>query len=236
MQLTRMVDGGASTTWLGDIGAEDVDATVAPSSKPEGGDASGLRNSEVGRIAMSDDARHPFYVMRGRRRGNHRVLADTPATRMERAQQSDLRRPKILSAVFGWTIGEVMPMADALQFTSTEGRMIARDECQARSSVVEIRFPHRQRRPRGRSDQAAAAPSLRAGRVPGGTASCSHRPGARFMIVAGGQSDENKMTTSCGSTRRGAQGGEFYAANPPTAIAASQSGARRFPGGEEGAN
>jgi predicted enzyme related to lactoylglutathione lyase len=132
MQLTpEMVDGGARPTWLGYIGVDDVDATVA-AVEQAGGRA--MRPAfdipDVGRIAMLADPHGiPFYVIRGATDEESTAFSpDTPG----HAAWNELSTPDLEAAkafylpLFGWTLGDVMPMGEMgdYQFIEHGGRMI----------------------------------------------------------------------------------------------------------------
>jgi predicted enzyme related to lactoylglutathione lyase len=132
MTLTReMTDHGARPTWLGYIGVDDVDATVA---KVEGKGGKVMMPAtdipDVGRIAMVTDPQgNPFYVMRGAvdRVSTSFDPAKTGHAAWNELQTSDLDAAKgFYPDVFGWTLGEVMPMGEMgdYQFIHHDGRMI----------------------------------------------------------------------------------------------------------------
>jgi len=126
-----MREHGARPTWLGYIGVDDVDATVA-AIEAKGGKslmpADDIPN--VGRIAMvADPQGNPFYIMRG--------SVDQVSTSFDPAkfghaawnelQTSDLEAAKkFYPEVFGWTLGDLMPMGEMgdYQFIDHGGRMI----------------------------------------------------------------------------------------------------------------
>lgn len=132
MTLTKdMADHGARPTWLGYIGVDDVDTTVGKV-EAQGGKvlmpASDI--PDVGRIAMlADPQGNPFYVMRG--------AVDQVSTSFDPAkaghaawnelQTSDFEAAKAFYPdIFGWTLGEVMPMGEMgdYQFIDHGGRQI----------------------------------------------------------------------------------------------------------------
>ena len=132
LTLTKgMTDHGARPTWLGYIGVDDVDATLTRI-EAEGGktlmpahDAPG-----VGRIAMAADPQgNPFYVMRGAADDVSTAFAPEKFghTAWNELSTSDLDAAKrFYPAMFGWTLGEVMPMGEKgdYQFIDHGGRMI----------------------------------------------------------------------------------------------------------------
>ena len=140
MTLTReMTDHGARPTWLGYIGVDDVDATIA-AIEQRGGKllVPAFDMDGVGRIAMATDPQgNPFYVMRG---ATDEVSTSFDPEKPGHAawnelQTSDLDAAKeFYPAVFGWTLGDVMPMPvpsgveggeqGDYQFLDHEGRMI----------------------------------------------------------------------------------------------------------------
>jgi len=132
MTLTpEMTAHGAKPTWLGYIGVDDVDATIA-TLEARGGRVltPAFDMAGVGRIAMACDPQgNPFYLMRG--------ASDEVSTNFDPAkpghaawnelQTSDLEAAKAFyPAVFGWTLGDVMPMGETgdYQFIDHNGRMI----------------------------------------------------------------------------------------------------------------
>ena len=132
MQLTdEMRAGGARPTWLGYIGVDDVDRVVARVVEAGGNVMMPATDMPgVGRMAMLTDPQGvAFYVMRGA--SSERSTAFSPdepghgawnelnTTDLDAARQ-------FYPAVFGWTLGEVMPMGDLgdYQFIEHGGRMI----------------------------------------------------------------------------------------------------------------
>ena len=112
---SEMRQHGARPTWLGYIGVDDVDTTVSRVQTAGGRVLMPAHDLEgVGRFAMlSDPQGNPFYIMRG-------ASADTstafdPAKKghvsWNELKTSDLDAAKAFyPAVFGWTLGNVMPM------------------------------------------------------------------------------------------------------------------------------
>lgn len=132
----EMREHGAKPTWLGYVGVDDVDATLAKI-EAEGGTVLMPANDipDVGRIAMATDPQHnPFYVMRGSVDQVSTSFAPDKAghTAWNELATSDLEAAKrFYPAVFGWTLGDVMPMGDMgdgglgdYQFIDHGGRMI----------------------------------------------------------------------------------------------------------------
>lgn len=132
LTLTKgMTDHEARPTWLGYIGVDDVDATLNEI-QAEGGktlmpahDAPG-----VGRIAMAADPQgNPFYVMRGAVDDVSTAFAPEKFghTAWNELSTSDLDAAKrFYPAVFGWRLGDVMPMGEMgdYQFIDHGGRTI----------------------------------------------------------------------------------------------------------------
>ncbi|MBA3667139.1 MAG: VOC family protein [Sphingomonas sp.] len=133
MTLTKdMIDQGARPTWLGYIGVDDVDDTVAKI-EAKGGKALMPANDipDVGRIALvADPQGNPFYVMRGSV-ADHVSTSFAPDKKGHAAWNelvtSDLDAAKsFYPDVFGWTLGDVMPMGEAgdYQFVHHSGQRI----------------------------------------------------------------------------------------------------------------
>jgi predicted enzyme related to lactoylglutathione lyase len=132
LTLTReMTEHGAKPIILGYIGVDDVDATVT-AVETAGGKV--LRPASdmdgVGRIAMVTDPQGaPFYLMRGSTDAVSTCFApDKPGhTAWNELQTSDLDAAKqFYPAVFGWKLGDVMPMGEMgdYQFIEHGGQMI----------------------------------------------------------------------------------------------------------------
>ena len=132
MTLTKeMTEHGAKPRWLGYIGVDDVDTTVA-AIEARGGTVliPAFDMDGVGRIAMASDPQgNPFYVMRGAR--SETSTSFDPEKYGHAAwnelQTSDLDAAKrFYPEVFGWTLGNVMPMPGMgdYQFLDHGGRMI----------------------------------------------------------------------------------------------------------------
>ena len=132
MTLTReMTEHGARPTWLGYIGVDDVDATAA-TIEEKGGKLLMPANDipDVGRIAMVTDSQgNPFYIMRG---SVDQVSTSFDPEKKGHAAWNELQTSDLDAAktfypeVFGWTLGEVMPMGEMgdYQFIEHGGRMI----------------------------------------------------------------------------------------------------------------
>ncbi|MEO5972002.1 MAG: VOC family protein [Sphingomicrobium sp.] len=127
----EMTEHGARPTFLGYIGVDDVDATVVRVEALGGKTLMPAADMDgVGRIAMlADPQGAPFYVMRG--------ATDEVSTSFDPAknghaawnelQTSDLEAAKrFYPDVFGWALGDVMPMGEMgdYQFIEHGGRMI----------------------------------------------------------------------------------------------------------------
>ena len=116
MTLTPEMTGhGARPTWLGYIGVDDVDATIA-AIEARGGRVimPAFDMDGVGRIAtVADPQGNPFYVMRDAsgevstsfdpEKPGHAAWNELQTTDLEVAKE-------FYPAVFGWTLGDVMPM------------------------------------------------------------------------------------------------------------------------------
>ena len=132
MELTaEMRVGGAKPMWLGYVGVDDVDATVA---KAESLGAKAMMPPfdlrGIGRIAMIADPQGiPIYVMRGASpepstafspdEPGHGAWNELSTTDLEAAR-------RFYPELFGWTLGDVMPMGEMgdYQFIEHGGRMI----------------------------------------------------------------------------------------------------------------
>lgn len=131
-----MRDHGARPTWLGYIGVEDVDTTVAQA-LDTGAKAlvEPFDIPAVGRIAMlADPAGAPFYVMRpippaGQEDATSDAFSPTAVGHCawNELMTDDLRRAEdFYLPLFGWTLGDAMPMGDMgdYQFILEGGRRI----------------------------------------------------------------------------------------------------------------
>ena len=132
LTLTKdMTDHGARPTWLGYIGVDDVDATIARI-EAKGGKVLMPANDlpDIGRIAMvADPQGNPFYIMRGSvDQVSTSFAPDKPGhTAWNELRTSDLDAAKAFyTDVFRWTLGDVMPMGEMgdYQFVDHGGRMI----------------------------------------------------------------------------------------------------------------
>lgn len=132
MQLNgQMREHGARPVWLGYIGVDDVDETVA---KAESGGAKVLMPAydipDVGRLAMlADPQGASFYVMRGSSDGTSTAFAPDLVGHCawNELLTTDLAAAKdFYLPLFGWTLGEAMPMGPMgdYQFIEHDGRMI----------------------------------------------------------------------------------------------------------------
>ena len=132
LTLTQdMTDHGARPTWLGYIGVDDVDATLAKIGAEGGKTLMPAKDApNVGRIAMAADPQgNRFYVMRGAIDDFSTAFAPEKFghTAWNELSTSDLDAAKrFYPAVFGWTLGDVMPMGEMgdYQFIDHGGRMI----------------------------------------------------------------------------------------------------------------
>jgi predicted enzyme related to lactoylglutathione lyase len=132
MELTaEMREHGARPTWLGYVGVDDVDETVA---KAEGLGARAMMSAfdlpGVGRLAMIADPQGiPIYVMRGASDEQSTAFSPDEPGRgaWNELSTSDLEAAKrFYPDLFGWTLGDVMPMGEMgdYQFVEHGGRMI----------------------------------------------------------------------------------------------------------------
>jgi predicted enzyme related to lactoylglutathione lyase len=127
----EMREHGARPTWLGYVGVDDVDATVTKA-ESLGGKAMkpAFDLPSVGRIAMIADPQGiPLYVMRGE--SDEESTAFSPHQRGRAAwnelSTTDFEGAKsFYTELFGWTLGDVMPMGEMgdYQFIEHGGRMI----------------------------------------------------------------------------------------------------------------
>ena len=118
MQLSdEMRQHGARPTWLGYIGVDDVDATVARA-EAAGGKVMmpAMDMPEIGRMALLADPQGiPFYVMRGASeessdsfspdKQGHAAWNELNTTDLEAAK-------RFYTELFGWSLGDVMPMGE----------------------------------------------------------------------------------------------------------------------------
>jgi len=132
MELTpEMREQGAKPIWLGYVGVDDVDETVA---KAESLGAKSMMPAfdvpGVGRLAMIADPQGiPIYVMRGASpEASTAFSPDQPGhAAWNELSTSDLGAAKqFYPQLFGWTLGDVMPMGEMgdYQFIEQGGRMI----------------------------------------------------------------------------------------------------------------
>jgi predicted enzyme related to lactoylglutathione lyase len=116
--LTKeMTQGGARPCWLGYVGVDDVDATVATATATGGKVLMPTRDlAGVGRIAMVTDPQGaPFYVMRGASDGTSHAYSPTAVGHCgwnELATTDQAAAFDFYGRLFGWTKGTVMPMGD----------------------------------------------------------------------------------------------------------------------------
>lgn len=118
MQLTQdMLDNGARPVWLGYIGVDDVDATVAAITSTGGSvNMPAMDIPHVGRIAMVADPQGiPFYVMRGASDGTSTAFSQTADGHCAWNELATRDVPQALDFYgrhFGWRKGDVMSMGD----------------------------------------------------------------------------------------------------------------------------
>lgn len=132
MQLTDdMRAHGARPTWLGYVGVDDVDSTVA---KAEGAGAKALMEpfdiAGVGRLALlSDPFGAPFYVMRGASDESSNAFSPDAVGHCawnELVTGDPAAAKEFYVSLFGWTLGDTMPMGPMgdYQFLEHGGRTI----------------------------------------------------------------------------------------------------------------
>ncbi len=122
---------GARPIWLGYIGVDDVDASVA--SVTQGGGlvlVPAFDIPDIGRIAMVTDPQGvPFYVMRGAVEGTSEAYSPDKVGRCawnELATSDPAAALSFYSSRFHWQKGETMPMGEMgdYQFITHHGRTI----------------------------------------------------------------------------------------------------------------
>jgi predicted enzyme related to lactoylglutathione lyase len=163
MELTdNMREHGAKPTWLGYVGVDDVDVTVA---KAVGLGAKVMMPAfdvpDVGRLALIADPQGiPIYVMRGASAEDSNAFSPEEHGHgaWNELSTTDLDAAKrFYTELFGWTLGDVMP--DGRDGRLSVHRPWQRDDRRddegpkRRPPVLELLLPHRQRRPRLRSGQ-----------------------------------------------------------------------------------
>jgi len=132
LTLTKdMREHGARPTWLGYIGVDDVDATVTQIEANGGKQLMPADDiPDVGRIALvADPQGNPFYVMRG---SVDQVSTSFAPDKKGHTAWNELvtgdpeGAKRFYPEVFGWTLGDVMPMGEMgdYQFIDHGGRMI----------------------------------------------------------------------------------------------------------------
>jgi predicted enzyme related to lactoylglutathione lyase len=132
MELTdKMRNWGAKPTWLGYVGVDDVDESVAMA---EGLGAKAMMPAfdvpGVGRLAMIADPQGiPIYVMRGARPEESSAFSPDELGHgaWNELSTTDLEAAKrFYPELFGWKLGDVMPMGEMgdYQFIDHGGRMI----------------------------------------------------------------------------------------------------------------
>lgn len=126
---------GARPTWMGYIGVEDVDATIAQIEARNGKILMPAFDIPQGRIAMAADPQgNPFYVMKPvPPDGSEDKMSDVFSPSDEqRVSWNELSTPDPVAArqfygeLFGWTSDEFMPMGELgeYRFLAHEGRTI----------------------------------------------------------------------------------------------------------------
>ena len=130
MEVTaQMREQGIQPTWFGYIAAEDADATIAAAQELGAKVMGSFNVPKIGRLAMLADPQGiPFYVMAA---SGMEGGAFSPDTRGHCAWNelttTDLEAAKsFYPALFGWTLGDVMPMGEMgdYQFIERDGAMI----------------------------------------------------------------------------------------------------------------
>lgn len=113
----QMLAGGARPLWLGYVGVDDVDATVAKV-QSEGGQVHlpAFDIPGIGRIAMVTDPQgNPFYVMRGASEEPSDAFAadaDGHVGWNELSTADPVAARAFYGELFGWTSDEFMPMGE----------------------------------------------------------------------------------------------------------------------------
>jgi predicted enzyme related to lactoylglutathione lyase len=122
LKLTEeMLGHGAKPAWLGYIGVDDVDATVAAVESRGGKTLTPAFDIPQGRIAMvADPQGNPFYVMKpippaGKPDGQSDVFSPTEEQRVnwnELTTADPAAARAFYGELFGWTSDEFMPMGE----------------------------------------------------------------------------------------------------------------------------
>jgi len=118
LRLTAEMEAhGARPIWLGYIGVDDVDQSVAVVEQAGGKALMPAFNvPNVGRIAMAADPQGvPFYVMRGDSDETSTAFQPTGVGHVswnELATRDQNAALEFYTSRFGWTAGDVMPMGD----------------------------------------------------------------------------------------------------------------------------
>ena len=112
-----MTRNGARPCWLGYVGVDDVDATVAQLKKAGGAVHIPAHDMEgVGRMAMVADPQGAvFYVMRGSSDEEstvYRTMTPGHVAWNELSNKDEKAAVALYTELFGWKRGEVMPMGD----------------------------------------------------------------------------------------------------------------------------
>lgn len=132
MELNQeMIAGGAKPVWLGYVGVDDVDATVAKL-QTKGGQVHlpAFDIPNVGRIAMvADPQGNPFYVMRGSIEAASNAFSTEAVGHVnwnELSTADPAAARQFYGELFGWTSEDFMPMGELgeYRFFAHEGTTI----------------------------------------------------------------------------------------------------------------
>ena len=136
MGLTdEMCSNGAKPIWMGYVGVDDVDGTVAQIEARRGKALMPAFNIPQGRIAMvADPQGYPFYVMKpippaGQENKRSDVFSPTEEQRVswnELTTSDPVAARQFYGDLFGWTSDEFMPMGELgeYRFFAHQGTMI----------------------------------------------------------------------------------------------------------------
>ncbi len=148
LRLTaEMQSHGARPIWLGYVGVDDVDQSVA-AIEQAGGKAlmPAFEVPNVGRIAMvADPQGAPFYVMRGDSEETSHAFSPTGVGHCgwnELATRDQGAALQFYTSQFGWSAGDVMPMGDMgdYQFITHHGVMLGAIMTAAADKLARWRF------------------------------------------------------------------------------------------------
>lgn len=126
LRLTdEMCEHGARPAWLGYVGVDDVDATVAKLEQLGGAVHMPARDlPDIGRLAMVADPQGvPFYVMRGTSTESSRAfepMTDGHCSWNELATTDQAGALSFYGQLFGWASNEAMPMGDMREYRILE--------------------------------------------------------------------------------------------------------------------